>query len=131
MTPTLLVTGTRHEPTPGERARVISLLTEAMPGEGVLYVGDCPTGIDNLARCTAQHCGWDVRIFRADWRAQGKRAGPMRNMVMVEAYTEAGGEWALAFPAKGEASKGTMGCVSLAAFAGIRIDVHPVEVDHG
>ena len=41
-------------------------------------------GADRLARGWAQKCGVPVETFEAKWNEQGRRAGPVRNGLMLE-----------------------------------------------
>jgi len=53
-----------------------------------VFHGACPTGADSIADHffkTARFPGSiTVRAFPADWDTHGKKAGPLRNQVMVE-----------------------------------------------
>lgn len=40
-------------------------------------------GVDSLAGAVARTHGLSVRVFPADWRANGKAAGPIRNRQMA------------------------------------------------
>lgn len=93
-----------------------------------LVVGDCPTGVDNIAAWLWRHddavciaAGQSrVRapeVHRAYWRDEGKAAGPNRNQRMVAAGADIG----LAFP--GAASRGTWDCHRKAREAGIPMRV--------
>ncbi len=50
-----------------------------------LFVGDCPTGADRVAREWAETTGVELRVFEADWTKHGKAAGPVRNGQMLNA----------------------------------------------
>lgn len=49
------------------------------------FVGDCPTGLDHMARDFMCRFYPDipVRVFKADWDTHGRAAGPIRNEKMV------------------------------------------------
>lgn len=74
----------------------------------VLVVGDCETGVDALVRRWA---GNRAKVFRADWDAMGRAAGPIRNATMAKWAAERCSKF-LAFPREGEKNKGTGSCVS-------------------
>jgi len=77
-------------------------------------VGDCPTGVDAVAKQLFECRDVPFRVFRADWEKYGRAAGPLRNEAMVETP---GVEACFGFPFGG--SKGTRGCMNLAEKAGI------------
>lgn len=77
--------------------------------------GGCPTGADKLADIFArQTLNCKVIIYHADWKKYGKRAGPLRNLFMVE-RSEA--DACLAFIK--DNSKGATGCYAAAKRFGI------------
>lgn len=81
----LLVTGSRDW---SDREAVRQALREATRGWGrevLLVSGHCPTGADALAEEIWTRAGGEVEAHPADWRAQGKKAGYLRNRAMVEA----------------------------------------------
>jgi len=53
-----------------------------------VYVGDA-TGADSLVAHWARTRQKDLHVFKADWQNLGKRAGFVRNKVMVDAALEA------------------------------------------
>jgi hypothetical protein len=125
-----IITGTRGEISPEDAVRV----AEAVRWSQLVIVGDCPTGVDPMARAEAK-CGTggprDLMVFDADWDALGKRAGPMRNKDMVRAAIELSQYpphhdvrgWA--FP--GPKSRGTWDCIQRIVAAGFRCTVIPVN----
>lgn len=72
-------------------------------------------GADALVAKVAAELGCQLEEHPADWERHGKAAGPIRNAEMVAA----GADICLAFP-RG-ASRGTRGCMRLAALAGIEV----------
>jgi len=53
--------------------------------EITIVVGDCPTGADGEVLYIASHySNWHVEVHRADWAKYGRKAGPIRNMEMVD-----------------------------------------------
>ena len=100
----LIVTGSRAKTFD---ARIEDIMWTAATGYAnvTLYVGDA-NGVDALARKVAEEAGWDIAVFRADWKKHGKAAGPIRNQQIADAVEV---KWdpavGLAFPDEG--SKGT------------------------
>lgn len=87
----------------------------------VLVHGGCPTGADAIADevwrdLMTRYTSLDApEVHPADWRTEGRAAGPKRNARMVAL----GAAVCLAFPL-GE-SRGTRGCMALARKAGIPV----------
>jgi hypothetical protein len=81
---------------------------------GTIIHGGCPTGADKFAD---EYCvvNWlDMQVFRADWTAHGKAAGPIRNQRMID---EGKPDLVVAFPG----GRGTADCVRRARAAGIPV----------
>lgn len=49
----------------------------------VICEGDAP-GLDKMAGEKAKMLGMEVREYPADWKGEGKRAGPVRNQAMLD-----------------------------------------------
>ena len=77
--------------------------------------GGCK-GADSIAGYLASQCGFQVRVFKADWSKYGKAAGPIRNQQMLD---EGKPNLVVAFHNALESSKGTLDMVSRARNAGI------------
>jgi hypothetical protein len=108
------VTGSRDWTNHGAFTDCVWLLLMSLcfdPDSLVINVGDCSTGIDALCRMEYPH-----RLFVAHWRQFGKSAGPRRNQEIV-----GNSDILLAFPL-GE-SRGTRGCMEIAARSGIPVYV--------
>ncbi len=82
-----------------------------------LIVGCCPTGADKYARMWARQNGVLFRKHRADWRAFGLSAGPLRNTRMVDHAVEIGAR-VCAFPRGG---RGTADCMRKAYAARLTV----------
>ena len=117
--PRLLVTGSRtwtdHEAIRAELSRAWKQLGKH-PGT-VLVHGACPTGADKIADEVWHEWGMPVEPHPADWGRYGRRAGPIRNTLMVRA----GADHVLAFPVGH--SPGTRGCIRTARQAGLNVQV--------
>ncbi len=119
MTLRIIVTGSRHWT---DRQAIAGALAEAEDGSSVKEItpchGDAP-GADTMAGEIAEHYGWRVEVFRADWSKHGNAAGPERNARMVES----GADIALAFPY--HVSPGTWDCIRRCVAAGIHTRIYP------
>jgi hypothetical protein len=108
--PILLVTGGRDY---ADTARVDAVLSEIRPG---LLIEGGARGLDTLVREWGERHGVHVCEIRALWDAHGKRAGPVRNGVMVELARRLGARL-VAFPG----GTGTADCVAKARAAGLDV----------
>lgn len=55
--------------------------------DNIVLVHGGARGADSIADSLARKCGWEVRVFPADW-SQGKSAGYQRNRQMHEFLAE-------------------------------------------
>lgn len=81
----------------------------------IILVHGAARGADQLAASVGKSMGFVPEAHPAQWDVHGKAAGPIRNKEMVDL----GADLMLAFP-RGQ-SRGTRGCMQLAAEAGIEI----------
>lgn len=125
----ILVTGSRFIDDAG-RVLVWNVMTRALseaPGRDAVFIEGGANGADQAARYwvetyrSAGHMDVSSESHAADWAADGRYAGPKRNAAMVKL----GADLCLAFPRKG--SKGTWGCLRLAADAGIPVRIYPLQ----
>ena len=130
----LLVTGSRAWPESGPmRDKVENLLDDTYvkmvaldPGaEVTLVVGDCPTGIDKIAREEWTRLELPVEVFVAEWEKFGRYGGPERNKRMVMS----GADRCLAFPLG--VSRGTRGCAQIAIAENIPTQIFEGEHNDG
>ena len=89
---------------------------ESLP-EGTTVVSGGARGVDSWAERAALACGLDTRIFPADWDQFGKRAGFMRNEMIVECADLVVAFW------DGQ-SKGTLHSINLAKRLGKPVEVY-------
>lgn len=119
----LLITGSRNF---GDQGHVdITLMRTALKDarrklhdagfDRIILVHGAARGADQLAASIGKSMGFVLDPHPAQWSVHGKAAGPIRNKEMVDL----GADLMLAFP-RG-ASRGTRGCMQLAAEAGIEI----------
>ena len=119
----VIFSGTRHALSAVDADRVLRLVTWAAERADEMSVGDCPTGVDELVY---RLLGDRARVFRADWDAHGRAAGPKRNGEMVRWAAEVRPSLLVAFPAPG--GRGTRDCIGQAVDAGLHVIVEPVGV---
>lgn len=123
----ILVTGSRDW---SSWATVTWALKDAVSGrddEPITVIhGGCPSGADEAADVIGSCAGYLIEIHEANWRANGKAAGFIRNQEMVDV----GADICLAFlmPCKKSGcrkpphdSHGTADCVKRARAAGIHV----------
>jgi hypothetical protein len=126
----ILITGSRDwADRESMRAALFQQLTKLRPESGraaVLIHGGC-RGADSMAAAIWRSWGLSIEQHDADWAADGKAAGPIRNQRMVNL----GADICLAFPTAG--SRGTYDCVRRAREAGIPTEIIEAakEVNHG
>ena len=114
-----LITGSRNWTDEKVLAQALHEHTRNVDPSNVIVVhGACSTGADRIARDIAELFRFNVEAHPANWRANGRAAGPIRNKHMVAL----GADLCLAFPL-GE-SRGTRGCMDMAERAGIPVIVH-------
>lgn len=84
-------------------------------GISALAHGACPTGADHWAHLWSKTYALNTyRPFPADWKIEGRAAGPLRNVRMLDEFRP---DVVLAFPG----GRGTAHCVSAAKVRGIRV----------
>lgn len=91
-------------------------ISENPTDDEVIVTGACPTGADHYAEWAANIGGVAIEKHPADWKKHGRRAGPIRNALMVGL----GADVCLAFDSGGP---GTRNCIGLARKAGIPVKV--------
>lgn len=106
----VIVTGSRNW---ADRARVWEALTEAQPS---IVVQGGATGADFDAVQWAKMHGVPYLTVPPRWREEGRSAGPLRNIRMLQMFPRA---HVLAFP-EGK-SRGTRHCMREAAKRGMRV----------
>lgn len=116
----ICVTGSRH----WKNATIIDAMVQIhlrADHRHRLHVGDA-RGADAIARTTADVMGQLGEVYRAAWDQQGKAAGMIRNIAMLEAAQPV---LLLAFriPDAPSGSRGTDGCIAEARRRGIPVIV--------
>ena len=109
-----VITGTRERPAPEQ----LTQLRKVVGSADYAILGDCPTGIDKLARELCDELGVAYSLHICDW---DNESGPQRNARMVAQGVRLKGEGhdarCFAFPSRN--SKGTRNCIRLAREAGL------------
>jgi hypothetical protein len=122
----LLVCGARDWTDRALLAEVIdrAVTEHGRDGAGVLLIEGGARGADRLAVELARVRGWRLEEYPADWRGEGRAAGPPRNARMLR---EGRPERVLAFTDDLAASRGTADLVRRARAAGLPVLVtgHP------
>jgi hypothetical protein len=126
----LLVCGSRDWTDRALLARVIdqAVTDHAQGRAGVLLIEGGARGADRLAAELARVRGWQLEEHPADWRGEGRAAGPRRNARMLR---EGHPERVLAFTDDLSASRGTADLVRRARAAGLSVLVtgHPEQAE--
>lgn len=113
----MLVCGSRDwQEADAIRTRLRGLVVEH--GRFLVIHGDCKTGADAFADHAALMLGLDSDRYPADWKAYGRKAGPIRNLAMLDA----GPDLVVAFQRNG--SRGTQHTIDEARKRGIPVEVH-------
>lgn len=111
----IAIVGSRHYTNYKAFSRHVRALLDP---DDEIVTGDA-RGVDEMTRRLAAEQGLPLTVFRADWDAYGRAAGPRRNAEIVAA---ADAVWA--FPERG--SRGTRITMAMAARRGIAVHVWEV-----
>lgn len=105
----ILISGSRDW---NEKKKIKQTL-ECYPNAFII-VGDCK-GADKLAIEVAEELSLDYIVFKANWNAFGRAAGPIRNQGMVDYLIhQEGSKLVIAFHEDFARSKGTKNLVNVA-----------------
>jgi hypothetical protein len=96
----------------------------------ILVHGDCK-GADIICAAVGETLGFEIRSYPADWDTYGKRAGIIRNQLMIDTENKPDEpiDVCIAFHDELENSKGTKHCVSSALAANIPV-IYVKSKDH-
>ncbi|MDR3736695.1 MAG: SLOG family protein [Acidobacteriaceae bacterium] len=83
---------------------------------GVVIISGGAEGVDHQAEEAARQCGLPIRVFPADWKNQGRKAGPLRNAQIVAAAGRVLAFW-------DGISRGTLNTVVLSVQAGKPVQI--------
>src|SRR5689334_2198447 len=120
----ILFTGSRHLKSDERIREALGDLDELSftPAAEITFVHGGAIGADQLVDHIGRSWGVKVEAYPANWKRDGKSAGPNRNRLMVSK----GADVCLAFP--DPISKGTADCLNAAWRAGIKTLVYPVKI---
>lgn len=97
------------------------LSTAISQGYKIIIVSGTAKGADKLGEQYAKEKGYEIAYFPADWAANGKRAGYLRNQEMAKYAKEQGHGALIAF--WDEKSKGTKHMIDIAKKDNLHIRV--------
>lgn len=115
----ILVTGSRDLTDTDLVHDALSEAFERYDGDVVVIHGGA-RGADRMAGAWARlmkRYGVKEAVFNADWRTNGRAAGPIRNQQMIDSKPDV----VLAFYMEGAGNVGTSDCVKRARLAGLRV----------
>lgn len=120
----VLVTGGRDYRNARTILNVLSILHAETPIDTIIHggAGGCDLdglyGADVIAQDIAEQLGIDTQVYVPDWKAHGKKAGPIRNQLMLD---DGKPNLVVAFPG----GKGTADMVRRANAAGVMVILAP------
>lgn len=115
----ILVCGGRHFDDYALLEKTIDDIVAENCLKGVEIVSGHCDGADKLGELYAEKHFSALKIFPAEWKKYGKRAGPMRNKQMVDYISGFKNKIVIAFVS--ENTKGTRNTIALAKKANIRV----------
>lgn len=83
----ILVTGSRDWEDQQAVYRALADVVRPLPADRAIVIvhGACPTGADHMAHEWARGFGATIEAHPANWAKHGRKAGPIRNALMVVA----------------------------------------------
>lgn len=111
----ILVTGSRNFSNRELLKATLDLAQFRAKDNAITLIHGDARGLDTLAGQEANNRGWNTEVYPANWKDFGRKAGPLRNQVMVDA----GANICLAFPTSD--SIGTWDCIRRAKTAQIPV----------
>lgn len=95
-----------------------NVVKEQFFSEIEIVSGHC-IGADRMGEEYAKRRNYALKIFPAEWKKYGKRAGPIRNKQMIDYIAEFENKIVIAFTSPN--TKGTKNTIALAKKANIRV----------
>ncbi len=122
----ILVCGGRHFADYGLLEKTINgVIAKSGCSDAEIVSGHC-VGADRLGELYAEKHNAPVKIFPAEWKKYGKRAGPIRNKQMVDYIGGFENKAVVAFVSAN--TKGTRNTITLAKKANIKVYRFEYEV---
>jgi len=119
----VMVTGSRHWTDASVIKETLVSIQGERPARAMTLVHGAAPGADTIAAHLADHLGWTVESFPAEWDRYGRRAGPVRNQLMVDH----GADTCAVFPLP--ESRGTWDCVRRVKKAKIPLVISTKYID--
>ena len=95
-----------------------NVVKEQVFSEIEIVSGHC-VGADRMGEEYAKRRNYALKVFPAEWKKYGKRAGPIRNKQMIDYIAEFENKIVIAFTSPN--TKGTKNTIALAKKANIRV----------
>lgn len=105
------IVGSRNFPTPA----AVQAFVDSLP-PGTIVVSGGARGVDHWAAEAAAARGLRTKVFHADWKRLGRKAGPLRNRQIVQSIDELAAFW-------DGSSRGTLNTTGLALRASMPVRV--------
>lgn len=118
----IAIVGSRDYPMPHQRIYGrLRVLMNDWPGVEFVVVTGGAKGPDSAAERAAEKLGLECVVFRPDWDGLGKRAGAVRNQLIVDTITMTPPDRLIAY--WDLESKGTAITIRMALQAGVHVEV--------
>jgi len=114
----IAIIGSRDYPRPEfAKRKMISIIENLQYNLDVMIISGGARGIDSIADDVADITGISIKIFKPDWDKYGKRAGYIRNKLIIDEAEKVLAFW------DGK-SKGTKHSIDLAIKAGKPVNIY-------
>lgn len=117
-----IITGSRYATDEDYIHSILNYHLSGQPPESVLIIHGGCRGADQIADKYARSAGIEVKQYKPEWNIYGRKAGPIRNSMMLGENKEAR---VIAFLRP--ESRGTQDCINKANILGMRVDVYEVS----
>lgn len=111
----IAIIGSRDFPT----SQLVEAYVASLPDDSIVVSGGA-RGVDSWAVQAAENRGLEVKVFDADWRTHGAKAGPIRNASIIASSDHVTAFW-------DRKSRGTLNSLVLASEGGLPIIIFDSE----